>query len=197
MNLNTVNTDTSTDRRAVTAGVFPGYAEARRAVEALRQAGFRNDQIGVIGPDDRASGVPPAEPTDDSPATRAGEGAGLGAAAGGLAGLGLGTAVAVGLISPLGPVVAGGTLVALIASTGGGAAVGAALGAMAALGLPEDEANWYAAEAEAGRVVVTVHAPNSDAARDILARHGATYAPRQGTSHGTAIEGNALPATPY
>ena len=42
---------TETTDLVTAVGVFPGYAEARRAVEALRAAGYRNDQIGVFGPD--------------------------------------------------------------------------------------------------------------------------------------------------
>lgn len=169
-----------------TVGVFPGYAEAGRAVTALRQAGFRDDQIGVIGPADRMDESP-----DTPPAPRWQEGAGIGAAAGGLAGLGLGAAVAAGLLSPLGPVVAGGAFVALLASAGGGAAAGTLVGALAQMGMPEDDANWYTTEAQAGRVVVTVRGAN--AARDILDRHGATRRP----GAETAIPGNAVPATPY
>ncbi|MBX9580527.1 MAG: general stress protein, partial [Gemmataceae bacterium] len=77
------------------AGVFNGYAEARRAVDALRQAGYTDDRIGVIGPDrDHPAGHHahsglPGDPTH----TRWEEGAGVGAAAGGLTGLGLGLAV--------------------------------------------------------------------------------------------------------
>jgi hypothetical protein len=67
------------------------------------------------------------------------------------------------------------------------------VGALAAAGVAEEDARWYATEAEAGRVVVTVHAADGAAAREILHAHGA------GTreSSETAIPGNALPATPY
>jgi hypothetical protein len=111
--------------------------------------------------------------------------------------LGLGAAVAAGLMSPLGPVVAGGTAIALLASAGGGAAVGTFVGALAGLAVPEDEAQWYASELEAGRVVVTVRAENAAAAQDILNGHGTTRRPTRQPSDETAIPGNALPATPY
>src|SRR5262245_56332252 len=101
----------NTDSNMVTAiGVFHGYAEARRAVEALRAASYHDNQIGVIGPHspeahEQRSGLP-----NDPTFTHWEEGAGIGAAAGGLAGLGLGAAVAAGLMSPLGPVMASGAL---------------------------------------------------------------------------------------
>jgi hypothetical protein len=178
-------------------GVFPGYTETRRAVEALRHAGFRDDQIGVLGPEDRAalgerSGLP-----NDPTYTRWEEGSGIGAAAGGLAGLGLGAAVAAGLVSPIGPVVAGGALVALIASAGTGAAIGTVVGGLAGLGVPEEDARWYSSELEAGRVVVTVRTERGEVAREILRQHGANNLPKPATSDSTAIDGNALPATPY
>jgi hypothetical protein len=180
-------------------GVFPGFAEARRAVEQLRIEGFTDDQIGVIGPEQlgeipERSGFP-GDPTF----TKWEEGAGIGAAAGGLAGLGLGAAVAAGLMSPLGPVVAGGPLVALLASAGAGAAVGGFMGAMAGLGVPEDDAKWYAAELEAGRVVVTVRAADGAAARDVLDRCGAVNRPpaRGHATRDEHVDGNAVEATPY
>jgi hypothetical protein len=182
-------------------GVFPGYAEARRAVEALRAAGYRDDQIGVMGPADLRSVPEHSGLANDPTHTHWEEGAGIGAAAGGLAGLGLGAAVAAGLISPLGPVVAGGTLVALLASAGTGAGLGAAVGALAGMGVPEDDARWCQSELEAGRVVVTVRAADGARAKDILDRHGSTSRPAPRTTDGPdedmAIPGNALPATPY
>jgi hypothetical protein len=183
-------------------GVFSNYTEAQSALLALRDAGYRDEQIGVIGPSDlrdlpQRSGLP-----HDPTRTHWEEGAEIGAAAGGLAGLGLGAIVAAGIISPLGPVaVAGGTLVALLASAGTGAGVGAVVGALAGLGVPEEDARWYQSELEAGRVVVTVRAENGVAAQEILNRHGALDGPRPRPAGPTdaelSIPGNALPATPY
>jgi hypothetical protein len=179
-------------------GVFPNYAEAQSALLALRAAGYRDEQIGVIGPGDlrdlpARSGLP-----HDPTRTHWEEGAEIGAAAGGLAGLGLGAIVAAGIISPLGPVIAGGTLAALLASAGTGAGVGAVVGALAGMGVPEEDARWYQSELEAGRVVVTVRAENGVAAQEILNRHGALDRPRPGPADADlSIPGNALPATPY
>jgi hypothetical protein len=105
-------------------GVFPGYAEARSAVNALRAAGYPDDHIGVVGPGEVSAQEKHSGLSHDPTHTHWEEGAGIGATVGGLGGLGLGAAVAAGLMSPLGPVVAGGTLVALLASLGGGATVG-------------------------------------------------------------------------
>jgi|SRR5262245_13188871 len=192
--MNPINTGVGAPgTEVVTAiGVFPRYAEARQAVEALRSAGFQNDQIGVIGPEDRRKAPERSGLANDPTHTQWEEGAGIGAAAGGLTGLGLGAAVAAGLMSPLGPVVAGGTLVALLASAGAGATVGTVMGGLIGLGIPEDDTRWYVSELEAGRVVVTVRAAKSDVAQNILNQHGAINRPPAGS-----IPGNALPATPY
>ncbi len=192
--MNPVNTGAAPGTRMVTAlGVFPGYAEARRAVEALRQAGYRDDQIGVLGPGDAEAARERSGLANDPTHTRWEEGAGIGAAAGGLAGLGLGAAIAAGLMSPLGPVVAGGWIVALLASAGTGAAVGTVVGGLAGLGVPEDDAKWYAGELEAGRVVVTVRAADATMAGEILhAQTTGGRAPSDTTAYGTG-----LPATPY
>jgi hypothetical protein len=200
-----MNASNSTGGLVTAVGVFPGYAEATRAIFALREAGFREDQIGVAGPrvgaetprSEDFSGLP-----NDPTRTRWEEGTGIGAAVGGVAGLGLGAAVALGLMSPLGPVVAGGTLVALVASAGGGAAVGTIVGGLIGLGIPEGDAQWYVAEVEAGRVVVTVRGESGALARDILDRYGAMRRPQADAATGalsaeTAIPGNAVAATPY
>lgn len=162
-------------------GVFPTYAEAGQAVAALRRAGYTDDQIGVLGPDAPKEARERTGLKDDPTHSRWEEATGIGAAAGGLTGLGLGAAVAAGLLSPLGPVVAGGALVALIASVGTGAVVGTVVGGLVGLGVPEDHAQWYANELEEGRVVVSVRAPDATAAADVLLAEGAKSRPQ--TAH--------------
>src|SRR4051812_18845349 len=107
-------------RRATVIGVFADRDRARAAVEDLRRAGFRDDQIGLVGRDRTNNAVTttttaaghehgreksglPNDPTH----SRWEEGTGLGAAAGAVTGTGLGLAVAAGLIPGVGPVIAG------------------------------------------------------------------------------------------
>jgi hypothetical protein len=179
-------------------GVFEGHAEARRAVAELRAAGFADGQLGIIGPDWQEATRTEEHRTglaNDPTHTQWEEGAGVGAAAGGAAGLGLGLAVATGLIPPLGPVIAGGTLVALLASAGAGAAVGTVVGGLVGLGIPEDQARWADEELNAGRVLVTVHAPDgrADEARSLIRGLGG----RVKEAAGVGVYGTGLPATPY
>ena len=186
-----------TTTQPILVGVFPGYAEARRAVEELRRAGFRDDQLGVLGPDlgqgtlsDERSGLP-----NDPLGTHWEEGAGIGAATGATAGVGLGLAVAAGLLPPLGPVIAGGTLIALLASAGAGAAAGTAVGGILGLGIPEDHARIYEGELQAGRVLVTVRPEGEQdaVARRILRDLGGV--PQGAPDIG--VYGTGVPATPY
>ena len=45
-----MNDSNSAGGLVTAVGVFPAYTEATRAIFALREAGFRQDQIGVAGP---------------------------------------------------------------------------------------------------------------------------------------------------
>jgi hypothetical protein len=183
-----------TTHSATVIGVFEDRDQAHRAVDDLRRAGFREDQIGLVSRDNERptdDGRAKSGATSESTATLWEEGAGIGAAAGAVTGTGLGLAVAAGLIPGVGPVIAGGTLVALLASAGTGAAVGTVLGAFVGLGVPEEEARFYEGEVTAGRTIVTVRADDrSPEAWEILGRHGAY-------SHDAAAVGSNLPATPY
>jgi hypothetical protein len=161
-------------------GTFTDRSDAVAAVRELRDVGFAESQIGLISKREEAgaSTSDRSERTglaDDPTHTRWEEGAGIGAAAGALTGTGLGLAVAAGLIPPLGPVIAGGTLLALLASAGGGAAVGTVVGGLIGLGIPEEEAASYEEEVTSGRTLVAVSAgPRYVEAVDILRRHNGT-----------------------
>lgn len=154
-------------------GTFTDRSDAVAAVRELRDAGFTESQIGLITK--REPTTDSGERTglqDDPTHTRWEEGAGIGAAAGALTGTGLGLAVLAGVIPPLGPVVAGGALVALLASAGGGAAVGTVVGGLVGLGIPEDEAVMYEGDVTAGRTLVAVSAgPRNVEAVGVLRRH--------------------------
>ncbi len=163
----------------VIAATFSTRREAESAVHDLRAAGIDDAHIGVMSQStkDRApkSGLP-NDPTE----SRWEEGSGIGAAAGAVAGTGLGLAVAAALIPPIGPLIAGGALVALLASAGAGATVGTVVGGLIGLGIPEDEATYYEDELKTGRTLVTVHPDDGEFgqsadAREILTRHGGRF----------------------
>ena len=153
--------------KSTTVGVFNTRAKADKAVNELKSLGYTDDQIGVVAKHEISSGL-----HDDPTGTRWEEGTGIGAAAGAATGTGLGLAVAAGLLSPVGPLIAGGALVALIASAGAGATVGTLVGGLIGLGVPEDDAEYYEGEVDAGRYVVTVDAgARSTEVQSMFRRH--------------------------
>src|SRR5512143_3925385 len=161
----------TTEQRSTVVGVFEDRRQADEAITELRQAGFREDQIGVATR--QAEGETPGATTAEE-----GSRAGVGAIAGVLAGAGLGGLVGLGVLAGvipvIGPVIAGGTLATILANAAGGAAIGGLVGALAGAGIPEEEARYYQGELEAGRTIVTVQADGRyDEAVTILRRHGA------------------------
>jgi hypothetical protein len=159
----------NTLRRTV-IGVFEDRTNAQAAMNELRRAGFREDQLGVAARDIDVATARTVTDTDTGAAEGAAAGAVAGAALGGLWGLG----VLAGVLPAIGPVIAGGTLAALAASAATGAAVAGVAGALIGLGVPEEEVPYYEEEFKSGRTVVTVQADGRfDEAWSILTRHGA------------------------
>jgi hypothetical protein len=164
-------------QRTTVVGVFDDRLQADRAVDELRRAGFRDDQIGVAMRYDAAGDMAGDATIVDSTAadeTRAG----TGAIAGALGGLGLGALAGLGVLSGVipvvGPAIAGGTLGVILSNAAVGAGVGGLVGALVGAGIPEDEAQYYHGEFEAGRTIVTVRADGrADDAMAILRRYGA------------------------
>jgi len=156
---------TTTDRSTV-VGVFHDTAAARRAIEALKEAGFTGEHISVLAPD-REDTRAVAEDTG----TRAGEDAAKGAVAGGiLGGLG-GWLLGIGALAipGVGPFIAAGAFATALGGAAIGAGVGAIAGALVGMGVPQEEAEYYEGEVKSGRTLVTVRADGRyDEAQRIL-----------------------------
>jgi hypothetical protein len=159
------------DTRDVVVGLFREPDEARDAIGALKDAGFRGDDISVL--------VPDRDRTRDMAAetgTRAAGGAATGALAGGiLGGLG-GWLVGIGALAipGVGPFIAAGVFATALTGAVVGAGVGAIAGALIGMGIPKDEAEWYETEVRGGRTLVTVKADGRyDEAQTLLRRYGA------------------------
>jgi len=155
-------------QRSSVVAVFHDHTRAQEAVRALRQAGFSEDQIGVVG----------RHHEKDVAAASEGSKAGAGAATGVAAGAGIAAlwslGITFGVVPVIGPILAAGPLAAALLSAAGGAAAGGLVGALIGLGIPEHEAKYYEGEFHAGRTIVTVHANGrSDEAWAILQRYGA------------------------
>jgi hypothetical protein len=138
--------------------LFDNYDTALQAVRALKDAGFNDRDISIIGNTGNAHDGDIADATAEDASTGAGVGGVVGAAAGLLAGLG------VIAIPGIGPVVAAGWLASTVAVGAAGAIAGGAaggiVGALASKGVPEHDANVYAESVRRGDTLVTVQVPD-------------------------------------
>ena len=133
--------------RSTIVGLFRERAEAERAIQQLKQAGFRDDQIGyAYKGDDGAANAARSGKGEVTTDTGSGSGALTGAATGGVIGALAGAAASL-LIPGVGPVIAAGILGPLIGAAAGGAAAGAVggglIGGLVTTGIPEEEARYY------------------------------------------------------
>src|SRR5690242_17422065 len=132
---------TSTAPRTIVVAVFNNHADAQAAVRDLRAGGFQDSSIGVASRQSEHVTVPEADE-----GKKVGAGAAAGAAAGASVGALWGLGVVAGMLPAIGPVIAGGTLAAIVASAGIGAGAAGLAGALIGLGIPEDEAKHYESE---------------------------------------------------
>lgn len=150
-------------------GLFDTHDQADRAVRSLKDAGVNGEDISIV-----ASNADGSYGTDkgDDVAEGVGAGAGVGAVVGGTGGLlaGLGMLA----IPGIGPVVAGGWLLATAIGAVTGAAVGGAagglIGALTDAGVDERDAHVYAEGVRRGGILVTARVDDgrADAAAAIL-----------------------------
>ncbi len=138
-------------RSATLVGIFQERDQAERALDELRRAGFREDQLGL------ATGPSGAEQPDEGRAptdlAHAGDGAGIGLLAG---------ACLTGMAS--------GTLAGALP----GAVIGGLLGLFVGMGIPKEEAGHYERAFQAGRTLLTVRPEGrEEEALAVLERHGA------------------------
>jgi hypothetical protein len=182
-------------KRHTVAATFDDRDEAQRAINALKDAGFNADQIGVALRDRSAQG----ELVEET-GTKAAAGATSGALGGGLLGGLAGWLIGIGALAipGIGPVIAGGALATAFGIAGGTAVAGAGIGAVAGglvgalvgMGIPDEEAKYFESGFRSGRTLVTVNAGAGRAteAVDLLRAYGGDIGPagqRYTTSTGT------------
>lgn len=139
-----------------TVGVFHTRDAADKAVTELRSAGWKDDQIGMVGKD-----------------TKAAEGATIGAAAGAATAAAVGAGIMAGVIPVIGPVLAMGPLAVTLLNAAGGAAVAGLAGALVGAGIPDEDAKYYEGEVNKGRYIVTTNAGDRGAdVRNVYTRYG-------------------------
>lgn len=154
-------------------GIYPSRVIAEKAVEELKNDGFRNSDVSVLF----ASTSSTKDFAHDN-TTKAPEGAAAGTLSGATVGGALGWLVGIGslAIPGVGPFIAAGPIVATLAGAGAGAAVGGLTGALIGLGIPEYEAKRYEGRINEGGILLSVRADDSDwadKAKEILERTGA------------------------
>jgi hypothetical protein len=154
-------------------GLFNERSRAEEAIRDLKEAGFSDEQIGVVTRDRTA---PTGQPTDSSGQRRGAspdeeelgkvvedtaggmaEGASIGAITGGVIG-GLVGLIGSLLVPGLGPVLVGGVLASTLMGMGLGAATGGLIGALVGMGVPEQDARYFDAGFREGGTLVTVNA---------------------------------------
>lgn len=153
---------------------FPNHASAERAVVELKNAGFRDSQIGLAGPDSDGdyteTGTRIENPSDKlDPVIAAETGAVAGVSVGALVGMG----ILVGVIPVIGPVVAAGTLAAILINAAEVSAIAGLTGALIGMGVSEAEAHHLEGEVKSGKVIITVQGEGrGDEVAEILFRNG-------------------------
>ena len=162
-----------TSKNVAVYGIYPSRPLVERAVDALKQAGFRNTDISVLFPEGGGTKDFAVEKE-----TKAPEGAATGAGSGAVVGGALGWLMGIGLLAipGLGPFIAAGPIMAALAGAGAGGVVGGIAGALIGMGIPEYEANRYEGRIKEGGILLSVHADDTEwktKGKAILERTGA------------------------
>ena len=140
-------------------GIYRDTVALGNGLERLRAAGFRSTDVSVLMPENLG--------TKDFVAkkdTKAPEGTATGAVTGGVIGGALGWLVGIGALAipGLGPFIAAGPIMGMLAGLGAGGAVGGVAGALIGMGIPEYEAKRYEGRVKSGGILISVHCDGSD-----------------------------------
>jgi hypothetical protein len=148
-----------TEKNKVVMGVCKTRKDVERAVEVLRRKGFSTADISVVAPE--LSG---AQKIVHEEATKAPQGAVTGASAGAVIGGTIGFLAGAGalLIPGIGPFIAAGPILGILAGAGVGGAVGGVGGALVGLGIPEYEAKRYESYVKNGGILISIHTENTE-----------------------------------
>jgi hypothetical protein len=161
------------DIKTAVFGIYHAQLQAERAIEDLLGAGFSNDDISILAEDHSSRRAFAHEMH-----TKAPEGASAGAVGGGLIGgtVGLLSALGTLAIPGVGPLLAAGPVLAVLAGMGAGGTVGGLIGGLVGMGIPEYEAKRYEGRIQAGGVLLSVHCGSVTEvtkATDLLGQTGA------------------------
>ena len=143
-------------------GIYPSQAAVEEAVATLRSAGFRSADVSVLFPEN-----PGSKDLAHEKHTKAPEGISTGAASGAVIGGALGWLAGIGALAipGIGPFIAAGPIIGMLAGIGAGGAAGGMLGALIGMGIPEYEAKRYEGRIRKGGLLLSVHSDDSEWAK--------------------------------
>ena len=152
----------------VVVGIFDRLEQADAAVREVHRAGYAAEEVSLVL---QPPGTPPEVGTG---ATKAEQGAVVGASAGTVLG---GIAALAALAIPgVGPLLAAGPIAAVISGALVGGTLGGLVGSFTGLGIPTERAQEYEATVRKGGIVVVINVPDrsaDDQVTSLLRRHGA------------------------
>ncbi|MBV9156088.1 MAG: general stress protein [Acidobacteriaceae bacterium] len=154
-------------------GIYASREMAENAVDRLRGAGFRNEDISVLLQDNVGT-----KDFAHEKHTKAPEGTTTGVVAGGVIGGTIGLLAGIGILAipGLGPLIAAGPIIAALTGIGSGGVVGGIIGALVGMGIPEYEAKRYEGRIKEGGILLSVHCDDADwtsKAKELLRETGA------------------------
>lgn len=154
-------------------GIYRTRPEVEEAVRTLKNSDFRATDISVLFSDNVGTkdfAVEKHTKLPEGSSAGAGTGAVIGGVLGWLTGIGL-------LVIPgIGPFIAAGPVVSMLAGVGAGSVVGGLAGALVGMGIPEYEAKRYEGRIKEGGILLSVHSDNAawkKRAMEILKQTGA------------------------
>src|SRR3954471_10439887 len=147
------------DKNIAVFGIYPVMPNLENALNELKQAGFRHEDISVLFPENLGS-----KELTTVKASKAPEGVAAGASSGAVVGGALGWLAGIGALAipGIGPFIAAGPIVAALAGLGVGGTLGGLIGALVGMGIPEYEAKRYEGRIKQGGILLSVHCDSSD-----------------------------------
>jgi hypothetical protein len=154
-------------------GIYKDTVSLGQGLERLRSSGFRSTDVSVLMPENLGT-----KDLAHKKETKAPEGATTGGVTGGVIGGALGWLAVIGALAipGLGPFIAAGPIMGMLAGAGAGGAIGGVVGSLVGMGIPEYEAKRYEGRIKSGGILLSVHCDESEwvkRAKQILEETGA------------------------
>lgn len=160
------------NKNKVVYAIFPNRPAVENAVSALRTDGFRQTDVSVLFSDNAGS-----KQFAHDKGTKAPEGSAVGASTGLVLGGTLGWLAGIGALAipAVGPLIAAGPIMGLLAGAGIGGTLGGLTGALVGMGIPEYKAKRFEGIIKEGGILLSVHCDDTQwvkRAEDILKAQG-------------------------